>query len=288
MQSFESELNEFKRLFDQRAELYFAELARASGSNSLLHESKTYSFFSGGKRFRPFLSYCTALAVHLTFDDIFPIALATELVHTYSLIHDDLPCMDNDDIRRGQPTNHKKFGEDVALLAGDALLTDAFAVLTELSVLKNVKPETVISIIREFSTAIGSVGMVSGQAWDMKADKDITYDQLTKIHHLKTGRLIENSVTAVAVLAQLPPDQILHFKTYGQNLGLAFQIKDDLLDTKDQAQDSKSFPFLIGTERTQEELSRVTAAAETALRFLPGFKWGSLKKLLDYNYQRNS
>ena len=288
MQPIETELKNFRQQFDKRAEKYFAELAQSNGSNSLLHESKIYSFFSGGKRFRPFLSYITAQALQLKLDDIFPIALATELIHTYSLIHDDLPCMDNDDFRRGQPTNHKKFGEDIALLAGDALLTDAFAVLTDLATSQRVKPETVLRIIKEFSIATGSVGMVSGQTWDMKADKDITYDQLKQIHQLKTGRLIENAVTAVAVLAQISKDQIAHFKTYGQNLGLAFQIKDDLLDTKENSQDAKSFPFLIGVEKTQAELSRVTTSAEMALAYLSEYRCESLKFLLDYNLQRNS
>lgn len=287
MQTFESELKDFKLKFDQRAEKYFAGLALSNESNSLLHESKTYSFFSGGKRFRPFLSYKTALALHLSFEDIFPIALATELVHTYSLIHDDLPCMDNDDLRRGQPTNHKKFGEDVALLAGDALLTDAFAVLTELSISQSVRPETVLTIIKDFSLATGSVGMVSGQTWDMKAGKDITYDQLVKIHHLKTGRLIEYAVTAVAMLAQISKNQIIHFKTFGQNLGLAFQIKDDLLDTKDNAQEAKSFPFLMGVEKTQRELNRVTTSANAALADLSVYQCEGLKNILDYNLQRN-
>lgn len=288
MQSFENELIDFKLQFDQRAEKYFAGLAQAIGSNSLLHESKTYSFFSGGKRFRPFLSFLTAQAIHLKFDDIFPIALATELIHTYSLIHDDLPCMDNDDFRRGQPTNHKKFGEDIALLAGDALMTDAFAVLTDLSTQQNVNPQTVLAIIKDFSLAAGSLGMVSGQILDMKPGPEITYEQLTKIHELKTGRLIQNAVTAVAILAQLPKDQIAYFKIYGQNLGLAFQIKDDLLDTNDNAQSSKSFPFLIGIEKTQAELNRITAAAEAALDQLAGFQCNSLKMLLTYNLQRKS
>ena len=145
MNSFDSELARFVKQFDQKAESYFATQAFSADVHPLLQESKTYSFFSGGKRFRPFLSYLAAQTLNLSFDDIFPIALATELVHTYSLIHDDLPCMDNDDFRRGQPTNHKKFGEDIALLAGDALLTDAFTVLADI---KKARPDTVISIIK--------------------------------------------------------------------------------------------------------------------------------------------
>jgi geranylgeranyl diphosphate synthase type II len=191
--------------------------------------------------------------------------------------------MDNDDFRRGQPTNHKKFGEDVALLAGDALLTDAFAVLTELN---KVKPETILKIIKEFSLAAGSQGMVSGQTWDMKVDKDITFDQLVNIHQLKTGKLIEFAVTAVALFAELPKEQIDHFKTFGKNLGLAFQIKDDLLDQSDNAQDSKSFPFLIGEEKTYVELNAAVTKAQTALAHLSSYPTQTLKMILDYNLER--
>lgn len=283
MSRFQNELVNFVKQFDQKAESYFQAQALSVSSNSLLEESKKYSFFSGGKRFRPFLSFLTAQSLNINWEDIFPILLATELVHTYSLIHDDLPCMDNDDFRRGQPTNHKKFGEDIALLAGDALLTDAFGVLVEL---KKTKPETILNIIKEFSRATGSHGMVSGQTWDMKAGKDITIENLYKIHHLKTGQLIQISVMAVALYAELSKDQVQLFKEFGMNLGLAFQIKDDLLDRTDNAQDTKSFPFIIGEEKTLTELNTVTQKAQDALAVLTGFNTQSLKMILDYNLER--
>lgn len=218
------------------------------------------------------------------FDAIFPVALATEMIHTYSLIHDDLPCMDNDDYRRGQPTNHKRFGEDIALLAGDALLTDAFDVLTTINT--SVSAQIVLSIIQQFSEAAGSLGMVSGQTQDMKANTDINLDQLFQIHYLKTGKLIENSITSVALLAQVNAMEFDRFKTFGKNLGLAFQIKDDILDTQDNDQDSKSFPFLIGLDKTNEQLRTVTEVARDALKKLNAYDVAALELLLNYNIDR--
>lgn len=286
MTDFENTLKKFVEDFDQKSVRYFADAAKSAFSYPALEESKKYSFFSGGKRFRPFLSYLTAQSMQhlkISFDDVFPIALATEMIHTYSLIHDDLPCMDNDDFRRGQPTNHKKFGQDVALLAGDAFLSDAFAALT---LLKPTKSEIVIQIIQQFSEAIGSLGMVSGQTQDMKVANDISLDTLTQIHYLKTGRLIENSMTAVALFAQVSGPELQVFKSYGKNLGLAFQIKDDLLDVNDKDQDSKSFPFILGVEKTKLELQRAHDNAAQSLTQLSGFNTQPLKWLLDYNFNR--
>lgn len=283
LNDFQSRLENFKKQFDDRARDYFSGLSQSTLATPVLEESKNYSFFSGGKRFRPFLSFLTGQTLRQRFDDIFPIALATEMIHTYSLIHDDLPSMDNDDYRRGQLTNHKKFGDDIALLAGDALLTDAFAVLTTLSA---GTPQTTMAIIRQFSQATGSLGMVSGQTQDMKANAEIQLQHLYQIHYLKTGKLIENSITSVALLAQVNMAELEWLSTFGKNLGLAFQIKDDILDTNDNNQDSKSFPFLIGLDKTNEQLQQVTTEALQALKKLSTYDVTSLELLLKYNIDR--
>ena len=295
LNAFESSLEQFKNQFDNRARDYFSTLAKSARTTPVLEESKKYSFFSGGKRFRPFLSFLTGQTLQQNFDAVFPVALATEMIHTYSLIHDDLPCMDNDDFRRGQPTNHKKFGEDIALLAGDALLTDAFDVLTTMhttngsgsgSVGAPVNAQTVLSIVQQFSEAAGSMGMVSGQTQDMKAGSDINLEQLFQIHYLKTGKLIENSITSVALLAQVNAMEFDRFKTFGKNLGLAFQIKDDILDTQDNDQESKSFPSLIGLDKSNEQLRIVTDVARDALKKLNGYDLAALELILNYNIDR--
>jgi geranylgeranyl diphosphate synthase, type II len=276
-------LENFKKQFDDRAHQYFAALSKSDHCSAILEDSKAYSFFSGGKRFRPFLSFLTGQSLLLNFDDVFPIGMATEMIHTYSLIHDDLPCMDNDDFRRGQLTNHKKFGEDIALLTGDALLTDAFALLTTLP---SVKAQTTIRLIQHFSLAIGSLGMVSGQIKDMKVDAETNLQQLFKIHYLKTGKLIENSIVGVAIWAELNPIEIELFRSYGKSLGLAFQIKDDILDLKDNDQDQKSVPFLIGMDKTVAQLHLITTEARTALKKLESYDVAALDFLLDYNIDR--
>lgn len=212
----------------------------------------TYSFFAEGKRFRPYLSFLSGKTLKLTFDEVFPIALAVEMVHTYSLIHDDLPCMDNDDLRRGKPTNHKVFGDSIALLAGDALLTESFQVLSKIN--RNSLPDC----IQLFTTAIGSRGMVLGQVLDMQADANMNMEQLRNIHELKTGNLITASIEMVASLKIESTIQKEKIKMLGQLIGLAFQVKDDLLDANDKDQDFKSFIRFLGFEGTNQFLQKIS------------------------------
>ncbi len=208
----------------------------------------TYSFFSEGKRFRPYLSFLAGQVLNLKFDDIFPIALAIEMVHSYSLIHDDLPCMDNDDLRRGKPTNHKVFGESIALLAGDALLSESFQVLAKAN------RDSLPDCIQIFTTAIGSRGMVLGQVLDMQADANLNLEQLKNIHALKTGNLIAASIEMVACLKMESSIRKAEIKKLGQLIGLAFQVKDDLLDANDKDQDFKSFIRFLGVDGTTQFL----------------------------------
>ncbi len=193
-----------------------------------LHESMKYSLMAGGKRLRPMMLMAAADAVGGNGDSFVKSACAMEMIHTYSLIHDDLPAMDNDDLRRGKPTNHKVFGDAIAILAGDGLLTMAFQVLTRQT---DVAPEKMIAVIREISDAAGSQGMVGGQALDLEAEnRRIDADELRKMHMGKTGALFRAAVRSGAILGGADDEMLERLTTYAENFGLAFQITDDILD----------------------------------------------------------
>jgi len=187
---------------------------------AVLHEAMRYSVFSGGKRVRPVVLTEAAIACGGKLKNAIPAACAIELIHTYSLIHDDLPSMDDDDYRRGKPSCHKKFGEAVAILAGDALLPLAFTVIA-----RGYKPSVVAEMTRELSQAIGSLGMVGGQALDIARDKNIG-----KINHLKTAKLFEVSAVLGALSACAGRKKIEALRKYGVNVGMVFQAVDDKLD----------------------------------------------------------
>jgi geranylgeranyl diphosphate synthase type II len=184
----ELEYKNFSKEFDQFSQNYFAQLKLGADDLSALWESMLYSFASGGKRFRPFLSYLVALVYQKDGRKTMSVGLAAELIHTYSLIHDDLPCMDNDDFRRGLPTNHKKFGEDIALLSGDALQSEAFRCL---AVDDQNTAEDKVLVLGQFAQFIGSKGMVGGQVLDMKSNSSTTLQQLERIHQKKQEILLQ-------------------------------------------------------------------------------------------------
>ena len=242
----------------------------------LLWKSMGYTYFLDGKRFRPFLCYLTAKAFDKPFSVVFPWALAIEFIHTYSLIHDDLPCLDNDDFRRGQPTNHKVFGEDIALLAGDALLTEAFLVVSNL-------PNQVIRLLAQKT---GALGMVGGQVLDMKVDTQMQLSHLEQIHLLKTANLIEAAVVGAALLSGATENQIKGLGTFASQLGIAFQIKDDLLDGLDHNQDFKNYIQILGEEKTQIELKNKTETAQQALKKID-LSAEALESVLQYNVGRS-
>lgn len=201
-------------------------MPKASEDPKTLHKAMRYSVFSGGKRIRPIVVLESAKSCGGRISDAIPAASAIELVHTYSLIHDDLPSMDNDDYRRGKLSCHKSFGEAEAILAGDALLTLAFSIIAE-----NYKPKICLNIIKELSEAIGSTGMVGGQALDI-AMSNKRIDKRTKalIDRLKTAKLFEVSAKIGAITAGAAKKKIRALRGYGLNLGMAFQAVDDLLD----------------------------------------------------------
>jgi geranylgeranyl diphosphate synthase type II len=191
-----------------------------------LEEAMRYSLLAGGKRIRPVLALATAGAVGADRREVLPLAAAIELIHTYSLIHDDLPAMDDDDLRRGRPTCHVKFGEDVAILAGDALYAEAFG---HLLAAQPGAPERVLAVARELAAATGVDGMVGGQYLDVR-DLARTADELRALHALKTGRLIGASVACVLLLVGLDEDATIAYRRFAAELGVLFQIVDDILD----------------------------------------------------------
>lgn len=196
--------------------------------NKVIYKSVSYSLNVGGKRIRPILLLLTYGLYNENYKDVMEMAAALEMIHTYSLIHDDLPCMDNDDLRRGMPTNHKKFGEDIAVLAGDTLLNEAMILMMNYS-LKHGERALIAS--KEIAEAAGPEGMIGGQVVDIiNEGKEISKQELEYMHLKKTGELIRVSLVAGAILAEAPKKDIELLNEFGKKLGLAFQIKDDILD----------------------------------------------------------
>ncbi len=276
---------DFNDWFEKNLSTYLSECEKSQSYASVLLKSQRYSLLSGGKRFRPFLAY---LVFKLFSDDVGRIrnlCMALEMVHTYSLIHDDLPCMDNDDFRRGKPTNHKAFSEEIALLAGDGLLTDVFSLLSADTFLS---AETRVKIIQLLSAKIGSAGMVSGQTLDMTANLQITFEQLSLIHTLKTANLIQAAAHGAALAAGATPDEIHNISEFSFHLGMAFQIKDDLLDAGDKEQDFKSYLSILGVAETQNKLTTHSQIALKHLRALERPQSEALTELVDFNLKRTS
>lgn len=243
-----------------------------------LHESMKYSLMAGGKRLRPMMLMAAADAVGGNGDSFVQAACAMEMIHTYSLIHDDLPAMDNDDLRRGKPTNHKVFGDAIAILAGDGLLTMAFQVLTRQT---GVEPEKMLKVIGEISTAAGSQGMVGGQALDLEAEnRRIDADELRKMHMGKTGALFRAAVRSGAILGGADDEILERLTVYAENFGLAFQITDDILDYEgdealigkpvgsDERNHKSTYVTLYSLEKAHE---LAQAAVDNALQALDCF-----------------
>jgi geranylgeranyl diphosphate synthase type II len=240
-----------------------------------LHRAMRYAVFAGGKRLRPILCLAAAEACGGKTSGALPAACAVECIHTYSLIHDDLPCMDDDDFRRGRPTTHKVFGEAVAVLAGDALATIAFEILGRTN---ETARHGAGEFFRELSKAAGSLFLVGGQVADMEAEKrEATPAELLFIHRGKTAAMISVSLRLGAMSANATPAQVKALGKFGENLGLAFQIIDDILDItqtskqlgksagKDAAAGKATYPAVFGLEKSRREAARLTKAALKAL-----------------------
>lgn len=234
-------------------------------TDEALKESMLYSINAGGKRIRPLLLLATASSFGETLcTPIYQVAGALEMVHTYSLIHDDLPAMDNDDLRRGKPTNHKVFGEAIAILAGDGLLTGAFQLIS----LTQLEPLKKLLLIQQLASNSGAQGMVAGQTADILGEKqELTIEELAFVHERKTGRLIRYALLAGGVLANQPEEVLMCLQKLAGHLGLAFQIRDDLLDVvstteklgktagKDAQEGKNTYPRLLGIEKTYAALA---------------------------------
>jgi geranylgeranyl diphosphate synthase, type II len=246
-----------------------------------------YSLFSGGKRFRPQICFATAQMLNVSYDRVIPLAAAVECIHTYSLIHDDLPCMDDDDFRRDQPTNHRLYGEAQALLAGDGLLTEAFAIVSEGYI---ETPEIGLALVKLMSEAAGSVGMVAGQVLDIDmqrpGSKKPDAQNLLYMLSLKTGALIRLCVEGVTTIARKDAKERQHLREFGAHLGLAFQLADDLLDYKPEAAEPSGLPAVIGAKETEKKLNLVS---EEAMALLKPYEARAevLRALVAKNLRRN-
>ena len=269
-------------------------LPHANVNPGTLHQAMRYSALAGAKRFRPVLVYASGKALGLKLDRLDPLACAIELIHTYSLIHDDLPAMDDDDLRRGQPTCHRAYDEATAILAGDALQALAFEILANTA-----QAATTLRLIRELANACGSTGMAGGQALDLSAvGSSISLGELETMHRLKTGALIQFAVTAPCHMAGANDDTSSRFSDFGECLGLAFQIHDDILDvTGDSALTGKSsradaalnkptFPSILGLDESRR---RAIALCDEAISNLEGFQGdaSTLIWLADYVVSRD-
>ena len=243
-----------------------------------LQSSMTYSVNARGKRIRPFLVLATLKDLGATSEDALKVACAVELIHAYSLIHDDLPCMDDDDFRRGKPTNHKVYGEAMAVLAGDALQAIAFETLTDLS---STSSKDAVKLIRLLSVASGARGMVAGQVLDIEGEKkELTLEELEAVHLNKTGALLSFCIEAAAVLANVDEEKMRHLKVYAKNIGLAFQIQDDILDVisttevlgksagSDETLNKMTYPTILGLDGAKKRLSHHHELAKNSLAFL--------------------
>ena len=259
-------------------------------------EAMGYSIKNGGKRFRPILLLMILDAFGIERKKGMATAVALEMIHTYSLIHDDLPAMDDDDMRRGVPTNHKVYGEAVAILAGDGLLTDAFNVLVND---ENLNAETKLKLVRLLTAAAGTRGMVEGQLLDMEAEKkNISLDDLKQMHHLKTGKLIEFACLAAGFITEPTGIYIHRLRWFSHHLGLAFQIQDDILDVEgdvkktgkavgsDEVNGKSTYVSLLGLEGAKQMLEVEINKALDELDALPA-KTEMLRKLTLYVANRD-
>ena len=244
-----------------------------------IHKAMRYSIFAGGKRVRPVLMLAACEAVGGRIENAMPAACAMEMIHTYSLIHDDLPAMDDDDFRRGRPTNHKVFGEAIAILAGDGLLTEAFKLMSDPRFAGGIDPATRLTVIHEIATCAGTYGMVGGQVVDMESEgkPDMDLPTVQYIHTHKTGALIKASVVAGALLGGADEKQLAAILRYGEAAGLAFQIADDILDIEgtteeigkdagsDEARGKATYPAVMGLAAAKQEAQAMMDEAMLAL-----------------------
>ena len=255
-----------------------------------LLDSVHYSLFTGGKRFRPALTLLTARALEISDERVLPFASALEMVHTYSLIHDDLPSMDNDDVRRGRPTNHRVYGEALALLAGDALITEA-----PLMIAKSYadKPDVATKLVELLCDSAGMIGMIGGQVVDLAAQglleggspQELTQNELEDLHQRKTGALIRAACLGPGIIGRVSDETLKDLEQYGALLGLAFQLADDIHDYDPQDPEVSGYPKYIGVDGTRKLLDETTEKAIAITNKL-GAQAEPLRQIAVYNRDR--
>jgi geranylgeranyl diphosphate synthase type II len=287
---------EYPERLREQVEQYLSALRfSADGSTAGLEEAMRYSLLAGGKRIRPVLSLATAEAVRMDPAEVLPAAAAIELIHTYSLIHDDLPAMDDDELRRGMPTSHVRFGENVAILAGDGLFAEALRLFAET---QGGPPDRVLAALGELCAATGVDGMVGGQYLDVTTE-ELEAEGLRTLHSLKTGRLIGASVGTVLVLAGLGEDDAAPYRRFAAELGVLFQIIDDILDVvgedaelgktrgSDERLGKATYVSVFGLDRARELAADSHAKARATLAEAGG-DTSDLQLLTDFIYKRES
>jgi len=279
--NFKKYLENRKNIIDKALDEY---LPPEEKSPSIIHKAMRYSVFSGGKRIRPILTFAAAELFGKDTENVIKAACGIELIHTFSLIHDDLPCIDNDDFRRGKPSNHKVFGEAIALLAGDALLVSGFDLIIKNSEVKEIKKQSILKLIKEISFYIGTENMLGGQVEDINLKKeDIKKEDLYNLYMKKTAALICFSIRAGAILSGANQKQLEALTKYGENIGLAFQIIDDMLDIMQDQRDigKPNYANKYGIKESESESEKLIKEAKDSLKIF-NHKTETLRSLADY------
>lgn len=288
------QLKKYTDIVDKQLDKY---LDPKDNPQGIIYEAMRYSVFAGGKRLRPVLMLLTCEMCGGDINEVLPFACALEMIHTYSLIHDDLPAMDNDDLRRGKPTSHKQFGEATAILAGDALLNKAFEVVSQYS---GNNSDRAIKAINILAVSSGTEGMIGGQIVDMQSEgRKITLDELRYLHLNKTGAIIRSACKIGAVMSGADSVEIKAVDEFSENLGIAFQIQDDILDVtgteaelgkpigSDAEEGKNTYVSLLGLQKSKDMSEEYSKKAKQALDIF-GEKANTLKELTDYLTDRRS
>ncbi|MCJ7615500.1 MAG: polyprenyl synthetase family protein [Desulfobacterales bacterium] len=272
--AFSFDLNSYLISKRKKVNAFIDELLNNTANSSRIVQAMHYSLMAGGKRVRPILCIAASEAVRGNVDDVLPAACALEMIHTYSLIHDDLPAMDNDNLRRGKPTSHVAFDEATAILAGDALLTLAFQILSSINLINPNNSSSQLKVMHRISFAAGYNGMIEGQMRDIASEGILlSLEELEDMHSLKTGALIEASIFSGALLGGGSPKQIDQLETYAKNIGLAFQVADDILNVEgdptvmgkaagtDNARGKNTYPSIMGLNESKEFAKKIVRNA---------------------------
>jgi len=278
---FEKYLENKKNIIDKSLDEYLPSEEKPPSS---IHKAMRYSVFGGGKRIRPILTLATAELFEKANERVIDTACGIELIHAFSLIHDDLPCIDNDDFRRGKPSNHKVFGEAVALLAGDALLVSGYDLIIKNTEVKEIKKQSILKVIKEVSFYIGTENMIGGQVEDVSLkNEEIKKEDLFNLYMKKTAALICLSIRAGAILSEANQRQLKALTKYGENIGLAFQIIDDTLDIMQDQRDTgkPTYATKYGIKESRTESERLIKEAKDSLKIF-NKKAETLKNLADY------